>query len=440
MVIRMPLDHKQFIEWFRSASPYIHVHRRKTFVVQFDDYAIHSDTFNNLIHDLALLNSLGIRLVIVYGSRKTIEARLQEKKLGSEFHHGIRITDSKVLEYVKEAAGKLRVDIEARLSMGLGNTPMSNANLRVSSGNSVTAKPKGVVDGIDYQFTGDVRSIDVDSINSNLDAHEIILIPPIGYSTTGETFNLDAYALAARLAIELQADKLIYLIEAEGLSDKNNEIMRQISGDEAASLLLITDSQADNYRYLESTVNACKAGVERVHFIDHRLDGAILQELFTRDGAGTMISTVPYDVVRKTGVEDIPGLLDLIEPLEKQGVLVARSREKLELEIEHFSVMERDGVVIACAALYPFSEDSAELACLVVDPEYCNGGRGKQLLSLLESEAREKGIRNLFVLTTHTDHWFLEQGFSSSSMDELPVEKKDLYNYQRNSKVLIKEI
>ena len=156
----MTIDASQFVKWFRAATPYIHVHRNKTFVIKFDDDAVHSDGFNYLIHDLALLNSLGIQLVLVYGTRASIEKLLHSEKLSLEYHKGMRVTTAAVMEYVKEATGTLRIEIEAKLSMGLGNTPMSNAGLRVCSGNYVTAKPLGILDGIDFQYTGEIRSID----------------------------------------------------------------------------------------------------------------------------------------------------------------------------------------------------------------------------------------------------------------------------------------
>jgi len=437
----MTIESSQFVNWFRSASSYIRVHRNRTFVVKIDDAAVHSDRFNHLIHDFALLNSLGVRLVLVYGARATIDKLLNDRELSFEYHKGLRVTDAESMEYVKLAAGKLRFKIESKLSMGLGNTPMSNAELRVCSGNYVTAKPLGIIDGIDFQFTGEIRSIDCTAISAKLNDNEIVLVPPIGYSTTGEAFNLNADKLAANLAARLKADKLIYLMEAEGITDRSGELIRQLTRDEATRILAETDESAAIFPYLESAMNACSSGVPRAHLIDRRIDGAILLELFTRDGCGTMISNSPYDVIRCAGIADINGILDLLEPLEQQGVLVQRSREKLELEIDHFTLMERDGVIIACAALYPFSgESAAELACLAVHAEYHNEGRGEKLLTLLEQEAAGKNIKLLFVLTTHAEHWFLERGFENASLDDLPVERKTLYNFQRNSKVLIKKI
>ncbi|MBF8268464.1 MAG: N-acetylglutamate synthase [Gammaproteobacteria bacterium] len=437
----MTIDASQFVKWFRAATPYIHVHRNKTFVIKFDDDAVHSDGFNHLIHDLALLNSLGIQLVLVYGTRASIEKLLNSEQLSLEYHKGMRVTTAAVMDYVKEAAGKLRIEIEAKLSMGLGNTPMSNAELRVCSGNYVTAKPLGILDGVDFQFTGEIRSIDTDAIFAKLKGHEIVLVPPIGYSTTGEAFNLSADKLASSLATHLRADKLIYLMEAEGLVDSDGRLIRQLLLDEARTLLADSEETTAIHSYLDAAIIACAGGVPRVHLIDRRIDGAILQELFTRDGSGTMISNLPYDVIRPAGIDDINGILELLEPLERQGVLVERSREKLELEIDHFTVMERDGVIIACAALYPFAaEHTAEFACLAVHPEYNNEGRGEQLLSFMENAAARKKLKSIFALTTHAEHWFLERGFANAALENLPVERKALYNFQRNSKVLIKKL
>ena len=432
----------QFIQWFRSAAPYIRVHRGKTFVIQFDDDAVASDGFIDLVHDLALLNSLGIRLVLVYSTRHSIEARLEDRQIKSLYHHGMRVTDAEAMDSVKDAAGKLRIEIEARLSMGLGNTPMSHADVRVTSGNFIAARPLGIIDGVDYQFTGEVRSIEVDSIRAKLEANEIVLIPPLGYSVTGETFNLSANAVASRVAVALGAEKLIYLMESECLKDADGELIPQMMQNEAQELLAgIAGEEGVAKYYLRHALDACAGGVARVHLIDRRVEGAILQELFTRDGVGTMISSAAYDVIRKATVADIAGILGVITPLEKQGVLVARSREKLELEIDHFTVMLRDGAVIGCGALYPFVPEAAgELACLAIHPDYHNHGRGEELYSVLEAEARKLGLQRIFVLTTHAQHWFRQQGFNESTVDDLPVERKQLYNYQRNSKVLMKTL
>lgn len=431
----------RFVDWFRSASPYIHVHRGRTFVVQLEDAAVQSEDFINLVHDLALLHSLGVRLVIVFAAGSLIGARAAAAGLEPRFHGGQRITDEHYLEVVKGAAGQMLIEIQARLSMGLANTPMSNAEVRVTSGNFVTARPIGVVDGVDLEFSGTVRNIDVKSIRTNLDGHEIVLIPPVGYSVTGEAFSLEAHELAAQLAVEIGADKLIYLMEGEGIAGANGKLLRELTREEAADLLQKTASGAEQAGYLRQALLACGKGVQRVHLIDRRVDGAILRELFTRDGMGTMISLTSFDELRRATAADISGILELIEPLEQDGTLVERSRENVELDIDHYTVLVRDGVIIGCAALYPFPGDAAaELACLVVHPEYHERGRGEQLLTMAEKEAQRAKAKQLFVLTTRAEHWFLERGFVETAMDKLPVQRQQLYNFQRNSKVLVKKL
>ena len=432
----------QFIQWFRSTSPYIRVHKGKTFVIHIDDDVVNADSFTNLVHDIALLNSLEIRLVIVYSTRHSIETRLKNDDASFLYPGGIRVTDADTLETVKDTVGKLRIEIESALSMGLGNTPMSNAEVVVTSGNYVRAKPMGVVDGVDYLYSGTVRSVEVNAINSKLDANEIVLVPPLGYSVTGDTFNLEAKTLALMLSIELNADKLIYLTDIPGVMGKNGKLVQQMTALEAEAGLNDNGDPEDRVDgYLKRAVEACTNGVARVHIIDRSIDGALVQELFSRDGVGTMISGTSYDELRQATVPDIPGILELISPLEKQGVLVERSREKLELEIGNFTVMLRDDVIIGCASLYIFAEDNlAEAACLVIHPDYNNSGRGEQLYAILEENAKRAGVKTIFVLTTQATHWFQELGFKQAKLDDLPVEKKNCYNYRRNSKILTKAI
>lgn len=433
---------RDFVRWFRQASPYIHVHRGHTFVVQFDGEAIASERFPQLIHDLALLNSLGIRLVLVYGARPQIHARLLAAGIESKFHKDMRVTDTQALEHVKEIVGKIRVDIEALLSMGPGNTPMRETRLRVSSGNFITAQPLGVHDGIDFEHTGEVRRVDADAIQSKLDRDDVVLVPPVGYSPTGEAFNLSARSVAAEVAASLKAAKLIYLSESDGPFDADGALIRQLSEKEAGELL--NKGHAANEAVtvqIAHAIDACQRGVARTHIINRKRDGALLLELFSRDGVGAMISAAPFDDMRKASIEDVGGILELIEPLEKNGLLAHRSREKLELEINQFTILLRDGVIIGCAALYPFDQEKvAEIACLAIHDNYRKQGRGDQLFVSLEREARRHGLERVFVLTTHAPHWFLERGFSESRIDDLPVSRKALYNYQRNSRVLIKAL
>jgi amino-acid N-acetyltransferase len=432
----------EFVQWFRQSSPYIHAFRGRTFVIAFGGEVLADAQFPNLVHDLALLNSLGVRLVLVHGARPQIEERLSRR--GAEFHYvnGLRVTDELALACVKDAAGSVRVEIEALLSMGLSHSPRERVSIRVASGNFVTAQPLGVREGVDYLHTGEVRRVEATTVHRHLDQGDIVLLSPMGYSPTGEVFNLSAEDVATASAIQLKADKLIFLFDECCLRDAKGGMLRELTELEAEQHLHATTHLDDIQRsLLRGAIKASRCGVARVHFIDRHLDGGLLMELFTRDGVGTLISAHNFEDTRSATIDDIGGILELIAPLEAEGMLVKRSRELLEIEIQHFTVVERDGMIVACAALYPFPEESvAELACLAVHPDYRGQGRGDSLFNYLLRQAREMNIQRLFVLTTRTAHWFQERGFMPAKIDDLPVAKKAMYNYQRNSKVFIKKL
>ena len=431
----------EFVKWFRSAAPYIHAHRGKTVVLQFDGDLIDSEEFAHLVHDIALLNSLGIRLIIVFGARPQIEKLQQQRNIESHFVRGLRLTDAASITCVKEAVGAARIQIEALLSMGLANSPMEDAQLKVTSGNFITAKPIGVIDGIDLGFTGEVRRIDTETMIRKLDNNEIVLILPIGYSPTGEVFNLRATEVAMKIAISLVADKLIYLMVGVGLKDDKGEDIHQLTQVEAETLIDKSALDEQNHLQLSCGISACNEGVKRVHFLQQNQDGSLLLELFSRDGVGTLLSAASFDQIRTATIDDVGGILELIQPLEQEGVLVRRSREKIEADIDDYTVLVRDGAVIACAALHVEQDNKyAELACLAVDENYQKLGKGEELFLYIEEQAIKQGIEKLYILTTQAAHWFLERGFIEADVNDLPVSLQEFYNYQRNSKVLIESL
>ncbi len=442
----MAVESQDFVTWFRGASPYINAHRGRTFVIQFGGEAVEAPGFHHLIQDIALLNSLGARIVLVHGIRPQVEKRLKERGIAARFKDGLRITDDPSLVVAREAAGYVRVSVEALLSMGLPNSPMAGARVRVTSGNFVTARPLGIRDGVDFYHTGEVRRVDRKGIERQLEDGAVVLVSNLGYSPTGEAFNLSAEDVATAIAVELKATKLLLIGEQPDLHHADGKPVRQLNLAEAR--LKLTEIRTasghqdnDTTRHLQSAIYACTNGVKRAHLMDRNTDGVLLLELFTRDGVGTMISAEPYENVRRAGIEDVGGILELIEPLEQDGILVRRPREKLEQEIHRFTVVERDRTAIACAALYPTSENNvAELACLAVHPAYRNRGFGDLLLERLEREALALGAGTLCALTTRAAHWFLERGFEARTTDELPMDKQASYNYQRNSKVLLKRL
>ncbi|MDO9054880.1 MAG: amino-acid N-acetyltransferase [Gallionella sp.] len=431
-----------FVAWFRSVAPYINSFRGKTFVIAFGGEMVADGKFVELTHDFNLLAALGIRLVLVHGARPQIEQHLAGKNLEDTYHQGIRMTNTEAMQCVKESVGRVRVEIEALLSMGLANSPMANADIRVAGGNFITAQPIGVINGVDLQHTGSVRKVDVAALNDRMEFGEVVLLSPLGYSPTGEVFNLTLEDVATATAIALDADKLVFLMDTDGVQDKKGELLKELTIAQVQSVLGTKQTLSDDVSlFLPCAMRACAAGVARTHLISRHTDGAILQELFSDDGIGTMVVESTLNTLRDASIEDVGGILNLLIPLEEQGILVRRSRELLEREIERFVVLEHDHRIVGCAALYPFPDEAAaELACMAVDEQCRDRGYGEAILNHMTALAKTQKLKKLFVLTTRTAHWFLERGFRESAVTELPAQKKSLYNYQRKSKVFVRKI
>lgn len=431
----MVLHPQDGIKLFRSSLPYINAHRGKTFVLMFGGEAIEHENFPNIIHDIALLSSLGVRLVLVHGARPQIDQRVTLRNIESKFADGVRITDKQTLECVKDAAGSVRSQIEALLTMGLANSPMHGAQIRVCSGNLVVAKPMGVRGGVDFENTGVVRRIDTTGINDHLNDGSIVLLSPMGYSSTGEVFNLSHEDVATQAAIALKADKIMVFSNYEGVFHQDGKLLRTIERP-ALEAMMLGGEITTEHSVLSALTTSVAAGISRAHCISYEKDGALLQELFTRDGTGSLVLEHHYEQLRGATIEDVGGILKLIKPLEESGALVKRSRERLENEINQFIVIVRDGMIIACAAVFLYPEDNcAELACVATHADYRGKNRGERILEEVKARALENNIDTLFVLTTLTAHWFLEHGFLPADLSALPAAKKELYNFQRSSKV-----
>ncbi len=435
------MEHQNaFVNWFRNSSPYIHAHRNKTFVISFGGEAVLAEDFDHHVHDFALLSSLGIRLVLVHGIRPQIDQRLHKLNVPARFHQNLRITDDIALQCVKEAAGIVRVEIEALLSMGLANSPMAGSGLKVASGNFVTAKPLGVIGGVDFCHTGEVRKIDTAAIQQHLEQKNVVLVSPIGYSPSGEIFNLSAEQVATSVAIALKAEKLILLTEQSFQNPETKQPVRQITSEEATKFLQNHPDTPDTLALpLKAAIQSCRSGVNRAHLIDRTIDGSLLLELFSHDGIGTLISSTPFEALRPATLNDIGGILELIKPLEQQGKLAKRSREKIEMEISDYVILERDGLIIGCLALHVDETGQfGAIACLAVHQDYQGSARGQRMFDHVCQKAKQLNLKKLFVLSTQTAHWFIERGFQPSTIENLPEPLKALYNPERNSKVLCK--
>jgi len=430
------------LDWFRAAVPYIAAHRDRTMVIAMAGEAAQAPELPALLRDIAQLRALGPRVVLVHGARPQIEARLRERGLTPRYAQGLRVTDADALEAVCDAAGRLRLHIEGLLSRNLGSPSVAGTRLRVASGNFVTARPLGVRGGVDFQFTGEVRRVDTVGIERLLDDGQIVLVSPLGYSPTGEVFNLSGEDVATQVAVALKADKLIFLTEAGPLRGPQHQTLAQLTVPAAEQLL--ADDHAlppELASHLRSAVEVCSVRDLRVHLVDRHIDGGLLIELFSRQGIGTLVSREPVERLRAATMDDVGGIFDLLQPLENEGILVQRSREHLELEIDCFRVLDADGLIIGTAALYAFPEhDTAEIAGLALHPDYRGGGRGDQILEHMEAQAIKRGHTKVFVLTTRTAQWFQERGYREGQVADLPPARQALYNQARNSRVLVKPL
>jgi amino-acid N-acetyltransferase len=440
-----------FVPWFRSVAPYIHMHRGKTFVVGIAGEAIAAGKLQNLAQDLALIQSMGVKIVLVHGFRPQVNEQLAAKGHEPKYSHGIRITDEIALDCAQEAAGQLRYEIEAAFSQGLPNTPMAGSTVRVISGNFITARPVGIVDGVDFMHSGLVRKVDVLGITRTLEMGAMVLLSPFGFSPTGEAFNLTMEEVATSVATELQADKLIFLTETQGIRVQPNEpasddnpIDTELPLAVAKQLLASAPSPTqptDLAFYLQHCVKACEEGVERSHILPFSVDGALLLEIYVHDGIGTMVVDEKLEELREATADDVGGILQLIEPFENDGTLVKRNRTEIERDVDHFTIIDHDGVIFACAALYPYPEaKTAEMAALTVSPQSQGQGDGEKILKRVEQRARAMGLNSIFVLSTRTMHWFLKRGFVQMDPDWLPEARKRKYNWDRKSQVLVKKL
>ena len=440
-----------FVPWFRSVAPYIHKFRNQTFVVGIAGEAIAAGKLPHLAQDLAMIQSMGVKIVLVHGFRPQVTEQLQAKGHAAKYSHGVRITDEVALDCAQEAAGQLRYEIEAAFSQGLPNTPMADSTVRVISGNFITARPVGIVDGVDFQHSGLVRKVDIAGISRVLDMGAMLLLSPFGFSPTGEAFNLAMEEVATSVASALQADKLIFLTEVPGIrmrplepASDDNPVDTELPL--AAAEKLLADlppatQPTDTGFYLQHCVKACKNGVERSHIIPFAVDGSVLLEVYVHDGIGTMVVDEKLESLREATVDDVGGILQLIEPFEKDGTLVKRSRTEIERDVGNYTVIEHDGVIFACAALYPYPEaKTAEMAALTTSPQSQGQGDGERVLKRIEQRARAMGLDSIFVLTTRTMHWFLKRGFVQADPDHLPEARRRLYNWDRKSQVLVKKL
>lgn len=418
-----------FIDALRQASPYILSHRHKTCLIYLASELLEDElALNATLQDIRLLHSLGLRLILAAGLRQQFNQALEKAGLAYAFSAQQRITPPELLPILAGVSGQLTTRLQALLSCRRQLDKQRTLPPVITQSNWVIAQPRGVLEGVDFQHTGRVRKVQVDALNQALDAGQIPLLTAITPSFTGELFNLNALDQACAVASALRADKLILMLP----ESQRPNLPHQLNAN--------TLHKQQHQHWLLPKLSEITGSVRRIHLLDAFTPGALLKELFTLDGVGSMIFADQYHEVRQATIDDVGGILALIEPLEEQGILVRRGREKLEAEIANFLVVVRDSRIIGCAALYPLDEQSAELACFAVDPDYRNQGIGQDLLSAIEQRTCSLNINQLYLLTTQAQHWFIQHGFVEVGQESLPPQRQALYNAQRQSRVFCKTV
>ena len=448
---------RHFVDMFRGSANYIASHRNTLVVYHIPGDLLEEDpnVFRDLMNDISLTWLLGMKIVIVAGCRYQIEKRIKERKT----HMGMTVTDPESLRIVKEEAGYVRFEVERQLARALKGAKGGGMEGNVVSGNFYSSQPCGVLDGVDYMYSGFVRKLETEKIHSVHKNRDIVLLTALGFSPTGEVFNVNSEYLAAYAGGALGASKVIYFLEKDAalrhkIHGSNIPHLRVNDGRKLLALNGVR-TETKGFVYLDNCpyegarkdmlikmgwgMIALDAGVKRVHLVAPE-NGMLLQELYTRDGGGTMISTDLYDGILKATVQDVTAIHELITPLVEKGTLIERTKADLERHIDQYHIYTRDGLVVACGQLKIFENGYAEIGCMVVNPAYRAKGRGDAMLGYLERLAVQAGATILFVLSTQTMEWFIERGFDLVGVNALPPSRQATYNHVRASKIYMKKV
>jgi len=436
------------VEIIREAFRYTQAFRGKTLVLQLDDTVMAEPAMSTLIRDLVLLHRTGIHVVLVAGARHRIDEILNRYSVSTNKHRGIRISSPEAIPFIKMAA----FDVANRIM-----TSLTAFSVNAVIGNWVRARSLGVVDGVDYEDAGTVDRVRADLIQTVVEQGSIPILPCIGWSASGRPYNVSSRELAANLAGALRASKLFYVTSLAGLSTDNYAIESPIEADSTGRISRMNLDQAARFVELNPDPDdtgtelarlgfeAARNGVERVHIVDGRADGAVLREIFSNLGVGTMIYTDEYQSIRPMTRNDVADVYRLMRPLIERGLLVARNEADLANRHEDYVVFETDGMVHGCAALHSYEPDSAgrgqgEIAGLAVDTAYDDLGIGTRIVAYLIERARSRGLVRVFALTTQASDWFEQLGFRSGTVSDVPAQKQSVYDHGRKSRVVILDL
>ncbi|MBF9018728.1 MULTISPECIES: amino-acid N-acetyltransferase [unclassified Oceanispirochaeta] len=429
---------REHVDLIREVFSYNRRFKDSLFVIKIDSSIIDHPYFSILVRDLSLLHQNGIRFVIIPGAHDRINEILGQYNISYESRGGIRISSDEAINFIKMAA----FDVSNKVM-----TQLSGYDIPSVIGNWVRARALGVIDGVDYQNTGKVDKIKTDSIQTLLKEGHIPIFPCIGWNAKGDPYNVSSDELAKVIAVEMGASKLFFITADTVLSSENCNVPSEmiLTEDGRISKLSLGQTQQlleanpDNPLMIrvESAFQACEQGVNRVHIIDGKSDGAVLKEIFSNLGIGTMIHNNTYERIRKMESKDISSVLSLMKPFIDKGILISRSRQDLTEMKKDFVVYSMDGIIHGCGALHRYSDDLAEIAALAVDRKFVHLKIGGKIVSYLLEQAQNKGLKRVFVLTTQTSDWFQNLGFETADVEDLPEEKRSQYNKDRNSRVLM---
>ncbi len=419
----------------RGILTYIPGFREKTFVIALDGTIIADDNLPNLMLDLAVLRSLSIRLVIVHGAAHQIRELAEQSHVVISNADGTGITDAETLKLALTAANRITHEVMEGLA--------SN-DLRAACTNAVIAHPFGIVGGVDQLFTGRVERVDTDFLQRLLEQGVIPVIPPLGFDGDGRTFRVNSDGVALEVAEALKASKLIFVTNRNGFT-KNGRQATQISVAEAEEYFKkhradIPENMASKF---EHSIRACRNGVSRVHVIDGRVDEALLTEIFSNEGVGTMIYANEYQAVRRAMKKDVRAIRNLIRESVEQEEIVKRTRADILAQLNDYYVFEIDGNIVGCVAVHVEpSGERAELACLSVSSAHENMGIGQKLMTFAEDAARQKAVKTIYLLSTRAFNYFQQKGgYREGSVDDLPATRREKYEQSgRNSKILTKAL
>lgn len=438
-----------FIEKFRQASKYINLFNNKIFVIALGGEVFEDEQFESIAYDINLLRSIGIKIIIIHGIRPQIDDLLISNKIKTSLNKNIRITDANSINHVIDINGRIRTKIESILSSSIINSPLFESDIKLSSGNFITARPLGILNGIDMKFTGQVRKVNSESIQAKLNNGEIVIISPLGYSPIGDIFNLSYEQLASAVASSMKAHKLIFYINSNGIINLRGELLTELTTEKATNLIhqIERDSNPNkalnisyqDFNIIKSSLDAIKNKVEKIHLINRHTNGSIIEELFTDKGSGTILTEYPLEKIREAKPNDVNKIFQLIEPLSQNGILVKRASNEIKKDLSSFYVMEHSMDLVGCVALFKY-EEKVEIACFAIDSNFHNQGFGSKLIKFCEKKAKTHDVNEIFILTTQSEHWFIEKGFKVDDKELMPKKRKIIYQLERNSKFLTKKI